>query len=173
MSDKKKSRLIEKPNTKVDWSIFQNSPDEYEFLHGILKIVNRYTGLGIADMVSKYKRSELNRDHVQLAALNVFLAVHSGKAQGDFLRTEGNRKGKRSKIFVEIKRKAAESGDKITDTMASTKADSMVRKERHLESAAMERREIYTNAMHRINKLLDALETAAKSLSAEWGHTNG
>ena len=173
MSNKEESRLVNKPDTKINWGVFQNSADEYKFLKGILKIVKKYTGLGIAEMVSKYKRDEISRDHIQLAALNVFLAVHAGKAAGDFLKVEGDRKAIRSRYFVEIKRDANNEGDKITDTLASSKADAKVRKERHLESAAMERKEIYINVMHRVNKLLDALESASKTLSAEWGHTNG
>lgn len=171
MPKKKRSRLV-KPKIKINWKKFQNDPEAYEFLRGMLKMVKKYTGMGIAEMVSAYKRDAIARDHIALAASNVFLAVHAGKAMGDHLKAEGMRKAERGHNFVKIKEEAAAEGDKITDSLAAQQAEKMSKRSRLRESAALERREILLNVMHRVNKLLDALDSAGKTLTAEWGKTN-
>jgi hypothetical protein len=172
MPKSKKSNLVGKPKIKINWKAFQNDPEEYEFIKTILKFIKKFTGMGIAELASKYKKGEIGRDHVKLASLNVFLAVYAGKAAGEHLEKEGKRKSVRGKNFLEIKEDAASGGDKMTDKTAEAQAEKMSLKHRKAEARALEKKEIYMNVMHRINKLLDVLESASHALQAEWGRTN-
>jgi len=162
---------MQERNVIIDFSTFQNDPQEYEFLRKILKIVDKYAGIGIAEMVSRYKKDKLIRDQINLSALNVFLAVYAGKAEGEQNKIYGIRKTKSAAFFMNAKTEGVDGVDKVTDSICTNEAERRSKKLRAEEAKGIEKVSIYTNVMHRTNKLLDALENAIRSLDSEYRRT--
>jgi len=165
-----KKRSDIKP-VEIDWEDFQNKPNEFRFLKKILKLVGKYQGMGIADMVSAFKKDILSRDQINLAAMNVFLAVQAGRAEGGLNKAYGNRKAKIAEEEVDIRLNGMEDVDRVTDKLVQAEAEKRCKKHRMREAKATELARVFEYVMHRVNKLLDALENANKSLEAEHRRT--
>jgi hypothetical protein len=155
----------------IDWSKFQNKASSFKFLRKILKIVSKYSGMGIADMVSKFKKDELIKDQMNLAALNVFLAVQAGKAEGSFQKAYAKRKTGMAEEQVDIYKSGMDDVERVTDKLALAEAERRVGPLRAKEAKATEKAKVFELVMHRVNKLLDAIENANRSLEAERGRT--
>jgi len=156
-----------KKKVKIDWESFQNDKPLFITVRKILKIVTKYEGIGIASLVSENRADGLLKDKMSLAALNVFLAVEAGRAEGAFIRANGLRKSKYAEFFIKIKEEAENEGSKITDSTTANKAEMKCKKFRIREAKAQELSLILSNVMFRANKLVDSLETAIQSLEAE------
>lgn len=156
----------------INWDDFQNDKGAFKFLRRILKFVEKYQGMGISEMVSSYRKDKLSQDYLNLAALNVYLAVFAGKAEGEQKLAYGRRKSKIAAEIVDIKLNGLEDYDKaITDTLCNAEAEKRARKYRIREAKALELSFAYINVMHRTNRVLDAIENAIRSLEAEHKRT--
>jgi hypothetical protein len=157
----------DKENLDLNWEDFQNNKKIFKNLLPILKVVGKYKDITIADMISRYKQDILSRDQLKLSAMNVYLAVEAGKAEAAFTRTHGEITTRTAEAFVNIKKDHSEESRKMTDSLAHEMSEVRISKYRERESRAQEKSLVLNNVMYRVAKLLDALESAIKSLKKE------
>ncbi len=157
--------------SRIPWDKMQNDPKEYAYIKKMLKIVSRYDGIGIAEIVSRYKKSQINKDYMNLGAMNVFLGVLTGKAEGDYLKANHLRKSKLAEEEVDVRINGMDDEIKVTDKLAIAEAEKRCKKYRKAEARAMEKMKVFENVLHRTNKLLEILENVHRNMDTEYRRT--
>lgn len=157
--------------SKIPWDKMQNDPKEYIYIRKMLKIISKYDGIGIADIVSRVKKSQIIKDYMNLGAMNVYLGVLTGKAEGDYLKANHIRKFKLAEAEVDVRVNGMDDDIKVTDKLAVAEAEKRCKKYRLREAKAMEKQKVFENTLHRTNKLLEILENVHKNLDTEYRRT--
>ena len=173
---KKNPNVKKKSKGKIPWDKMQNDPKEYDYIRKMLKIIKRYDGIGIAELVSRSKKSQIVKDYMNLGAMNVYLGILTGKAEGDFLKANHKRKSELAKAEVDVRVNGMDDEEdegkiKVTDKLAIAEAENRCIKYRKLEAKALEKQKVFENTLHRTNKLLEILENVHKNLDTEYRRT--